>query len=394
MKWIFTIIALGLFAGEIQSQHELNWDSLLTNSPALSKVGNDPEKYKLQIICTKVERDTLGHPLFKTDHFRLRDSSYFYPASIVKLPASIFAAEKILQLSRFGITMSTDVKIDSTFQCQSQLDVDTYTNDSTASIGEFIEKALVVSDNPSYSRLYEFVGPAYFAERFSEMQMPRAIIRHRFSSCDSSANRYTNPFHFIQASGDTAYSQPDAFYAGAYPSPLPSMLVGKSHESNGRVIAKPKSFEKSNALPLADMHAIMMELIYPESQPFSYDISDEQRAFLRHMLTISPRQAENRKIATNKDFHDNYTNYLFFGQENSSRNTSIEVCNIVGLAYGFMTDICYVKDAKTGTEFFLSATLYLNASNKFGSGNYEYSQIGFPFLKELGWSVKSELENP
>ncbi len=134
-----------------------------------------------------------------------------------------------------------------------------------------------------------------------------------------------------------------------------------------------------------------MELIYPESQPFSFAISEASRAFIREALTIRPSESRNQKIATNPDFHDNYTNYLFFGNENKSRNTTIEVCNIVGLAYGFMTDVAYVKDPISGVEYFLSATVYTNASNKFGSGKYEYSTIGFPFMKELAWSIHQEL---
>jgi hypothetical protein len=160
----------------------------------------------------------------------------------------------------------------------------------------------------------------------------------------------------------------------------------------GKWLKKPKSFENSNALPLANIHAIMMELIYPESQSFNFEISDEQRKFLRKMLVISPQQASNNKIANNNDFHSNYTNYLFFGQEASPRNNKIELCNIVGLAYGFMTDVCHVKDPDNGTEFFLSATLYLNENNTFGTGVYEYEKLGFPFMKSLGWKIKSELE--
>ena len=394
MKRAISSLLLLLVTVGAQAQETLNWDSALFKRPELARVASMPGKYKLQVICTEIQSDASGVKGFHTSKFNFNDTSYFYPASIVKLPASIFAAEKVRTLQKYGVEMETDVLIDSSFQCQSRLYRDTYTNDTTASIAEFIEKALVVSDNPSYSRLFEFVGPEYFAQRFSEMNMPHAIIRHRFTSCDSTANRHTNPFHFIGAEGDTLYSQPEAYFSGTYPKPNVSMLVGKSNKVNGKVVKKPKSFEKSNMLPLSDVHALLMELIYPESQPFEFHLSEEQRAYLRSMLTISPRQSANQKIALNKDFHDNYTNYFFFGQENKTRQSNLEVCNIVGLAYGFMTDVCYVKDPNTGTEFFLSATLYLNESNSFGSGNYEYSQIGFPFMKSLGWAVKSELERP
>jgi hypothetical protein len=395
MKWVLRLFLCSIVPFNALAQAPFSWDSVLWKVPELARVASHPNKFKLQIICTKVDHaSSSGRASFQTTEFNVEDSSYFYPASIVKLPASIFACEKIQNLREFGVEMETELHIDSSFQCQSRLNRDTYTNDSTASIAEFVEKALVVSDNPSYSRLYEFVGPEYFAQRFSEMNMSHASIRHRFSSCDSTANRRTNPFHFIGSSGDTIYTQPSAYFQGDYLPPNSSMLVGKSNKVNGKVEKKPKSFEKSNMLSLSTMHALMMELIYPESQPFEFHITDEQRAYLRSMLTISPRSANNQKIATNKEFHDNYTNYIFYGQENKKRESALEVCNIVGLAYGFMTDVCYAKDPESGTEFFLSATLYLNESNSFGSGNYQYSQIGFPFMKSLGWTIKSELEEP
>ncbi len=394
MNRVLCTLLLFLITHGAQAQETLNWDSVLLKLPELSKVAAMPDKYKLQIICTEVRLDASGERKFHTTSFNVNDTVYFYPASIVKLPASIFASEKMMELNKFGIEMDTQVLIDSSFQCQSTLKRDTYTNDTTASISEFIEKALVVSDNPSYSRLYEFVSPEYFATRFSELNMPHAIIRHRFNSCDSTNNRHTNPFHFIGTDGDTLYSQCSAYFQFTYPEPYQSMLVGKSNKVNGKMEKKPKNFEKSNMLPLSNVHALLMELIYPESQPFEFSISKEQRSFLRSMLTISPNQASNKKIVQNKDFHDNYTNYFFFGQESKTRQSKLEVCNIVGLAYGFMTDVCYTRDTEKDSEFFLSATLYLNESNSFGSGNYEYSQIGFPFMKSLGWAVKSELERP
>jgi hypothetical protein len=392
MKWGVTFSMILLFLSPCISQDAWIWDRILSKSQVLGAIANSPKNYKLQLICTEVKHTTNGATIFDTHYYHCADSNYFYPASIVKFPASLFTLEKINQLQSEKITLNTEIHIDSSFQCQSRSSIDPYTNDSIQTLGSYIEKALIVSDNPSYSRLYEFVGPSYFSRRFEEMRMNRAAIRHRFSNCDSTANRHTNPFHFIGESGDTIYTQPADFYRGEYPTPTASMLVGKSYESGGRIIQKPKSFEMSNALPLANIHAILMELIYPESQPFDFTISNEQRMFLIEKLKQTPRQATNRKIAQNKDFHENYTNYLFFGQENTARTSSIEVCNIVGLAYGFMTDVCYCKDTLTGTEFFLSATLYLNESNKFGSGNYEYNKLGFPFLKELGWSVKDELE--
>ena len=386
--WSSALLLIGL---STTGQKTIIIDSLFKQKPILLQVASHPNKYKPQIILTQVNTNQFGERTFTTSSYRAEDTEYFYPASVVKLPASIFAVEKMEKLSSQGVDLNTRISYDSSNSCQTPLLFDEYTNDSTPSIAEFIEKALVVSDNSAYSRLYEFVGPGYFYQRLKEMNMQLACIRHRFSKCDTIENRYTNQIYFLSERGDTLFTQPAAYFNGPYVQPMPHMTVGKSQIINGKTVSKPKDFSHSNALPLSNMHAFLMELIYPESQPFTYDITEEHRALIREALTICPKDARNKKIASNADFHDNYTNYLFFGNENKSRSSTLEVCNIVGLAYGFMTDIAYVKDPISGVEFFLSATLYTNASNKFGSGKYEYSTIGFPFMKEIAWTIHQEL---
>ncbi len=388
LTWYCALYLIGL---SVSGQQAIIIDSLLLQKPILREVASQPNKFKPQIILTQVNTNQFGERTFNTSYYRADDTAYFYPASVVKLPASIFAMEKIEMLKALNIDIHTRVAYDNSHSCQTPLVHDAYTNDSIPSIAEFIEKALVVSDNPSYSRLYEFVGAEYFSHRLNELNMPYARIRHRFSNCDSTENRYTNQLYFLSEQGDTLYTQPAAFFNSPYVQPMPRMTVGKSQIINGKTVHEPKDFSHSNSLPLSNMHAMLMELIYPESQPFSYAISEASRSFILESLTIRPRESRNKKIANNPDFHDNYTNYLFFGNENKSRNTTIEVCNIVGLAYGFMTDIAYVKDPVSGVEYFLSATIYTNASNKFGSGKYEYSTIGFPFMKELAWTIHQEL---
>lgn len=385
------IVVLLHISMESIGQSSQTLDSILQRTPLLRQIAEAPDKYKLQIVLTEVKTNSEHARTFVSSEFHCDDLHYFYPASIVKLPASIFASEKILALSKRGVDLFTRVSIDSAYSCQKAMSRDVYTNDSIPTIGAFIEKALVVSDNPSYSRLFEFVGPQYFQRRFSEMYMPHAQIIHRFSSCDSTENRHTNGFHFLSPFGDTLFYQVPAYHGAIRQKPIPSMTVGKMHVSNGKTVKSPKDFSNSNALPLRYIHAMLMELVYPESQPFDFYISESQRAYLLRALTISPKDALNRKISGNKEFHDNYTNYFFFGNENKPRISNLEVCNIVGLSYGFMTDVAHVFDPNSNAEFFLSATLYCNDADIIGSGNYEYSQIGFPFMKELSIYVLEAL---
>ena len=49
-----------------------------------------------------------------------------------------------------------------------------------------------------------------------------------------------------------------------------------------------------------------------------------------------------------------------------------------------MTDNAYVVDFANGVEFLLTATVLVNANGIFGDGEYEYDELGFSFLAELG----------
>ncbi len=71
----------------------------------------------------------------------------------------------------------------------------------------------------------------------------------------------------------------------------------------------------------------------------------------------------------------------------------IRIFNKVGDAYGFLTDAAYIVDFKNNIEFILSATIYTNENQTFNDDNYEYAEIGLPFLKNLGQAIyEIELE--
>lgn len=56
----------------------------------------------------------------------------------------------------------------------------------------------------------------------------------------------------------------------------------------------------------------------------------------------------------------------------------------MGRSFGTLADCAYISDAPRGAEFFLSASLYVNADDVLGDGRYEYAGIGWPFLAALG----------
>ncbi len=49
-----------------------------------------------------------------------------------------------------------------------------------------------------------------------------------------------------------------------------------------------------------------------------------------------------------------------------------------------MTDTAYIKDARSGRELIISASIQVNANQTFNDDEYEYEDLGVPFLAELG----------
>ena len=65
----------------------------------------------------------------------------------------------------------------------------------------------------------------------------------------------------------------------------------------------------------------------------------------------------------------------------------VRVFNKVGWAYGFMTDVSYVADFRNKVEFMLTATVYTNSDGVLNDNLYEYKEIGWPFLYEVGQTL-------
>ena len=360
-------------------------DSLLRNNKTLKNVWEKTDTHRLQIIYTKVLHDSLGNVTLKNYTYNLSENLYFYPASLVKLPLSIFALEKLNALASEKVTINSKISIDSNYSCQSAVVTDALSDNLTPTLSNYISKALIISDNESYNRLYEFVGPEYCQKRLSEMEYEKARIITRFSACDSIENRHTNGFNFYNEEEKMIYRQPPAFSNFLIKPPLNNMNVGSAHFKHGKIMSSPKDFSNSNYFPLQNIHDFLIGLVYPSIYKNPFLINNKNRTFLLQCLSEKASECAINKIRNDTTFYDNYTNYLFYGSENIvNKNDNVKIYNIVGQAYGFLSDVAYFKDTKNGIDFFLSTVIYTNSSEVVGNNGYEYDTIGLPFLKDLG----------
>src|SRR5438105_1025716 len=112
-----------LVAGQAFSQKTSRYldSALKINLPQDAEVFDNHDKYKLQIIFTRITRDRNNKPVFKNFYWRADTSQFFYPASLVKLPVSIMAIEKLNELKINGLDKNTPMLTDSVFFCQKRV---------------------------------------------------------------------------------------------------------------------------------------------------------------------------------------------------------------------------------------------------------------------------------
>lgn len=346
-----------------------------------------PEWYKLQLIYVQIDRDSLGVPHFTRHEIGVDDNRYFYPASLVKLPCIMLAMEKLAKLKKYGVNRYTRLKIGAAHSCQYKLEVDTTGPEDYPCLANFFRKILLVSDNNSYNRIYEFLGQDYINNELLSKGYPNALIIKRFSKCSVEENRFTNPFWFYDAFGKLLYTQPMAESKTVRYNKNINATVGKAYFDGKKLINHPMDFTWNNRITLNDALDMMMRFLFPETIDSSkrWHIDPDDRAFLLQYFCMYPRLSPYPKYQNFAEYEDSYKKYFLYGDmEDTIQDNDLKIFNIVGLSYGYSSDICYVVNLRTGVEFMLAGVIYTNKDDILNDDTYEFREVAFPFFSRIG----------
>ncbi len=343
---------------------------------------------EVQIIYTQINRDKDNKPTLTKYSFRLDPTQYFYPASTVKLATLATALEKINRMGIPGFTKYSRMEIDSAYDCQTPVKYDSTSETKYASLANYIKKILLISNNDAYNRVYEFCGQEYLNKRLWELGYPTIRILTRFfSTCDTLSNRYTPPMRFFDGKGKIVYQQPMAYNPVQFKNPLGVVKKGLGYMDGwGRIIKQPKDWTYGNYFCLEDIHDILVSLIFPQCVPKEkrFLLTDDDFKFIHKYMSLYPRECEFPQYCPEDGYIDSWKKYLFYGtMKNYIDNDKMRIFNIVGQAWGYLTDVAYICDFESKTEFFLAATIYTN-NKPILDGKYENEKVGFPFLANLG----------
>lgn len=366
-------------------------DSLLHSDPKLAAVSDRQEEYELQIIYTQIERDAQNQPHFTQHSFGLDARRYFNPASLVKLPVAALALEKLHTINNPNLTLDSPMATGTAYRCQTSVPyLPTADADHIPSVGNYVRRMLLVSDNNSYNRLYEFLGQRPLNERLQASGYPTTRIVRRFAPCDTIANRHTNPITFYNTGGQIIHQQAAAVNDQAFSYPLGHIYKGSAHFAGGRLVRQPYDFTTANYMPLQAITDILKAILFPNAVPASqrFALTPSDYALLRRYLSNTPHDS-GFKPYSSAAYFDSYKKYLYYGRRpTATMEPELTIYNVVGMSHGYLADVAYFTDSTYNTEFMISATLYVNQNGVLNDGSYEYTSIGMPFLARLGKSIR------
>ncbi|MCY6355015.1 serine hydrolase [Clostridium sp. ZS2-4] len=370
-------------AVQVQEQNDNLIEEILKRNPqAFAKVLENPDKYQVQILYTQIDREESNIPSLKSFKYRVDKDKYFYPASSVKLSACALSLEK---LNNLGINKDAPLKIEKGRPSQKSAYKDYSSESKVPTIGNYIKKVLVVSDNDGFDRLYEFLGQEYYNETLWKKGYKDILILQRLGNPMSyQENRYTNPITFYN--GDKVlYSQPMLYNKKVYINNIRNIKKGKAYINEGRYINEPKDFSKSNYFSIECLQEILKAVMLPEavSEEKRFNLNKDDYEFLRKYMCMLPRECNNPKY----NFKDSHVKYFMFGDTNKPISKNIKIYNKIGCAYGYLIDNAYIVDQDKGIEFLLTSVIYSNENEVFNDGKYEYYKVGMPFLANLGREI-------
>ena len=360
-KLIFIVLIINLSCTNSSDQQFIN-RFVAGNAKLLNTIKSNDIQVKLTVI------DSIEN--FIEYEYNIDTNRYFYPASTVKLPIALFALEKLNENKVLSINtpfMLEDDTLKTTFKDE-------------------LEKVFVLSNNQANNRFFEFTGQDYLNKKFTSKGFLNSTIFHRLSTSNSSklkgkrVNFFTND---TIISFQNNNKEPKKLK-------LQNIKKGKGYiNSDGEMIKQEMDFSKKNYISITDLHRIMKILFFPKKfkEEERFNLTNEQREILFNFMSGNPRD-----FGYNPDeFSYYFTKFFIYGDKELEVDENIVIYNKVGLAYGQLSDVAYIK--KNNVSIILTATIDVNTNKIYNDDKYDYDSIGFPFLAEISREIINRLSD-
>ncbi len=336
---------------------------LASENQLIKNVMDHVKEHEVQIRYTQIDRR--NDSIFFTDFdFQVDAENYFYPASTAKFPAAVATLEKLNQIDSLDLNTRFYIEGDS---------VET-------TFAKCISGIFAVSDNAANNRLVEFLGQDDLNVRIKRRGVTPIRIAHRLSSPNGD-DVTTKPMVVYLNDSTTSVTQP-IINTPAKQLTLKQLKKGRGFYGEDSLVMEPFDFSLKNYFPVEAQSALLKRIIFPEAftKEERFDLSPEQHQFLLEAMHVLPS-----KLGYDpEEFYDSYVKFFMFGDSTDPMPDHIKIYNKVGYAYGTLTDCAYIQDTQNKVDFMIVATILVNNDGIFNDDNYEYDEVGIPFLAQLG----------
>ena len=334
--------------------------ALESKNTKIKKIINNVDEHELQIIVSVINKNKKV-----VDYkFNLNADNYYYPASTVKLPISVFALEKINEYPLINIDTPYKIENDTAF----------YT------IRKDINEIMVMSSNESYNRLFEFLGQNYINYKLNEKGMTKSKIYHRLET-KNAKNLETKELTFFI--NDSVIKFNKSYNKKTEPLKLNLLKKGVGYiNGKGDLVRESMDFSEKNYIPLEELHNLSKLLFFREQERKKNNLmlTENQISFLMKSMNLSPNE-----IGYNsEEYPDTFSNLLVYGDIQKPIN-GIKIYNKIGFAYGYVSETAFIETTKSSIT--ISIALKVNNNQIFNDNEYEYEEIAFPFLAEFGREI-------
>ncbi|NNL08367.1 MAG: hypothetical protein HKP38_03995 [Croceitalea sp.] len=169
------------------------------------------------------------------------------------------------------------------------------------------------------------------------------------------------------------------------PLSLKNIKKGDGYYVEDSLYMKPFDFSLKNYFPIEAQSRLLKRIIFPKAFPIEeqFDLTSAQHQFLLDAMQALPKSAG----YDTEEYYDSYGKFFMFGDSQEPIPANVKIYNKVGYAYGSLTDCAYIKDTQNNIDFMLIATILVNKDGIFNDDQYEYDDIGIPFLAQLGREI-------
>lgn len=357
------VICIVLFSCQQKEDTNPLLTALASMDTKIRMVMDSVNPYEVQIRYTQINRR--NDSVFFTDYdFQVNKNNYFYPASTVKFPAAVAALEKLNELDSLNRNSTFFVEGDSV----------------NTTIAKAISEIFAISGNEANNRLVEFLGFDDLNKRIREKGLQSFRISHRLSTVNSDEVT-TKPMVFYLNDSTTVTSNA---ITNLVPEQLKLNYIkkGNGFYAGDSLFKESFDFSLKNYYPIKTQHELLKRVIFPNQflAKERFNLSADQHEYLLETMHALPKDAGYDK----EEYYDSYGKFLMYGDSKEPIPDNIEIYNKVGYAYGTLTDCAYIKDTKNNVDFMVTATILVNRDGIFNDDQYEYDEIGIPFLAQLG----------